>query len=111
MSLFIPTFICDRILCAQALRQDFMDVESKHSEKKAAFDRVTVGLAVEQSSIEKECDMAQVSDQTVSMCVESVCTWLCVYFSDFRGQLRDFFSFGVELASSLSFHVTRVQTP
>ena len=44
----------------QALRQEFMDVESKHSEKKAAFDRVTVGLAVEQSNIEKECDMAQV---------------------------------------------------
>lgn len=37
-----------------------MDLESKHGEKKAAFDRVTVGLAVEQSNIEKECDMAQV---------------------------------------------------
>ncbi len=37
-----------------------MDLESKHSEKKAAFDRVTVGLAVEQSNIEKECDLAQV---------------------------------------------------
>ena len=41
-----------------------MDIESKHSEKKAAFDRVTVGLAVEQSNIEKECDMAQVRTDT-----------------------------------------------
>lgn len=37
-----------------------MDLESRHSEKKASFDRVTVGLAVEQSNIEKECDLAQV---------------------------------------------------
>jgi intraflagellar transport protein 81 len=43
----------------KALRQEFMDLESKHSEKKASFDRVTVGLAVEQSNIEKECDLAQ----------------------------------------------------
>jgi hypothetical protein len=44
----------------QSLRQEFMDLESKHSEKKAGFDRITVGLAVEQSNIEKECDLAQV---------------------------------------------------
>jgi hypothetical protein len=45
-----------------------MDLESKHTEKKAAFDRVTVGLSVEQSNIEKECDLAQVSDQHDSEC-------------------------------------------
>jgi hypothetical protein len=50
------------LLCvlSQMLRQEFMDLESKHGEKKAAFDRLTVGLALEQSNIEKECDLAQV---------------------------------------------------
>lgn len=50
-----------------------MDLESKHGEKKAAFDRLTVGLAVEQGNMEKECDLAQVSRRGCRICVLLLC--------------------------------------
>ena len=64
-----------------------MDLESKHPEKKASFDRVTVGLSVEQSNIEKECDLAQVGNKHVWMCLR---VYLCAVslFRLPRGILR-----------------------
>lgn len=62
-----------------------MDLESRHTEKKTSFDRVTVGLAVEQSNIEKECDLAQV--QLIYLYFMKIV--MCIFTMDEpRGTLR-----------------------
>jgi len=43
------------------VRQEYMEVEADFSERKSNFDKVAVGLEIEKSALERECDTYQVS--------------------------------------------------
>eukprot|EP00607_Mallomonas_marina_P005930 CAMPEP_0182425364 /NCGR_PEP_ID=MMETSP1167-20130531/11775_1 /TAXON_ID=2988 /ORGANISM="Mallomonas Sp, Strain CCMP3275" /LENGTH=679 /DNA_ID=CAMNT_0024606011 /DNA_START=12 /DNA_END=2051 /DNA_ORIENTATION=- len=43
----------------KALRQEYMEVEAEHVERRGTYDKVAVGLEVEKQSLEKECDQLQ----------------------------------------------------
>jgi len=40
-------------------RQEYMDVESEYLDKKSTYDKVAVGLEMEKTTLEKECDTTQ----------------------------------------------------
>lgn len=43
----------------KALRQEYMEVESKHSECKSTYDKIAIGLEMDKQSLERECDAFQ----------------------------------------------------
>ena len=44
----------------KGVRQEYMEVEADYQEKKGNFDKVAVGLEMEKSTLERECDTHQV---------------------------------------------------
>ena len=45
---------------AQVVRQDFTEVEAEYTERRAQFEKLTVGLEMEKVALERDCDEAQV---------------------------------------------------
>lgn len=43
----------------KAMRAEYMDVEAVYNEKKGTYDKVAIGLDMERSALEKECDTFQ----------------------------------------------------
>jgi intraflagellar transport protein 81 len=43
----------------KSLRQEYMEVESKHSDCKSTYDKVAIGLEMDKQSMERECDAFQ----------------------------------------------------
>ena len=52
-------FTCDACL-DQSLRQDYMELESRHEEAKSSYDKVAISLEMDKQALEKECDAFQV---------------------------------------------------
>jgi hypothetical protein len=43
----------------QSLRQEYMELESRHQDAKANYDKVAITLEMDKQSLEKECDAFQ----------------------------------------------------
>jgi len=44
----------------QRVRQEYLEVESAHAERRGTYDKIAVGLELEKKALEKECDSLQV---------------------------------------------------
>ena len=70
------------LTCIQVVRQDFTEVEAEYTERRAQFEKLTVGLEMEKVALERDCDEAQVRGSG-ALCMYSCIACILLFYTEY----------------------------